>query len=197
MHRVRRSILERLLVRMKGTDVHCADLERGAGDGGGSAGSKPPDSFDRGKLTPRKFCPVTGPEVFDLGSQVPRKHVLHPEAKDFGEHEKLQVRDPAALILQTADGFTAGVPPKKLQLERKVRLGPALAQTPLAHLRADHVEVCGAVFNAATVSAGAFYNWKPYEPLLRKYLRWLLTLWGQRRRNEFGVGARSRSWKKV
>jgi hypothetical protein len=51
-----------------------------------------------------------------------------------------------------------------LQFDRKARLRPPLAQTPLAYLRADHVQVCGAVFDAATVSAVGFSSGKLYEP---------------------------------
>ena len=118
----------------------------------------------RRKLSARKFCPVVGPEVLDSASQVPGKQVVHFNAQNSGKHEKLQVRNSTALVLQTGDRFAAGVPPEELQFDRKVRLRPSLAQTPLAHLRSDHVQVCGAVFDAATVSAADFLSGKPYEP---------------------------------
>ena len=118
----------------------------------------------RRKLSARKFCPVVWPEVLDSGSQVPGKQVLDFNSQNSSKHEKLQVWNSTALVLQTGDRFAACVPPEELQFDRKVRLRPPLAQTPLAHLRADHVQVCGAVFDAATVSAAGFWSGKPYEP---------------------------------
>ena len=110
----------------------------------------------RGKLSAGEFGPVAGPEVLDSGSEVPGKQVLHSNIQNSGEDEQLQVRNSTALILQAGDRLAAGVPPEELQFDGKVRLRPSLAQSPLAHLRANDVQVRGAVFDAATVAAAAF-----------------------------------------
>jgi len=61
------------------------------------------------------------------------------DSQNFGKNEKFHIRYAALLIFQPGDGEPAGIPPKQLQLYRKLVLGPALFLAQLTYLRSNHV----------------------------------------------------------
>jgi hypothetical protein len=86
-------------------------------------------------------------KFLDFASKITGKQIVGLYAKHPGYHKKLQIGDAPVLGFQPGDGFPAGIPPKELKFEGKMILRPALAQAQFSHLRANHVQVCGIIFD--------------------------------------------------
>lgn len=98
-------------------------------------------------LPARKLYAVMRVKFLDFASKITGKQIVGLYAKHPGYHKKLQIGDAPVLGFQPGDGFPAGIPPKELKFEGKMILRPALAQAQFSHLRANHVQVCGIIFD--------------------------------------------------
>jgi hypothetical protein len=108
---------------------------------------RPVRSWPRRNLPPRKFCPIMRVKLLDLASKVAGKQIVGSDAKHPRNHKKLQIGDAPVLSFQPGDGLPAGIPAKELKFQGEMILRPALAQAQFSHLRANHVQVCGIVFD--------------------------------------------------
>jgi len=99
-------------------------------------------------LAARELDPIMRGEFPHTSTQITRQQIVSPHTEDFGDHEKLQVRNATILVFQPGHRFATGIPPEQLQLHGKAVLCPAFAEAQLADLRTDYVQVRGVVFDA-------------------------------------------------
>ena len=102
----------------------------------------------------REFRAVQRSQFANFAAQTAREQIIGFDPQHLGNHEKLQIRDPAALFFEPGDGFAAGVPPEQLQFHRKAILGPAFAQTQRADLRANDIQMRNAICDIRDRSRG-------------------------------------------